>query len=230
MHPTTGQELQFQPHSFAMLFANVRRNLFFGNAGSLNSVANDGTCDHNFLVTLLGKASQVKSSCLFLHPGGFLSSTFHSFLVSVFLIFLFSTSLICGLSCCSGLFTISLSLNAENHLAVFEMPAAAAYLCVSSFIFYLTVVNSMGSKAIKHSGTTSNTALLVKCFWHDPLPNCCVKWNRTPPTGISDLSQLHALIIRLTYSVLSFASTNMKFKEAIFPEVVSCANAVPLGL
>ncbi len=120
-------------------------------------------------------------------------------LQSVFLICLFSTSLICGLSCCPGLFTISLSLNAENHLAVFEMPAAAAYLCVSSFIFYLTAVNSMGSKVINHSGTTSNTALLVKCFWHNPLPNCRVKWNRTPPTGISDLSQLHALIIRLTY-------------------------------
>ncbi len=106
--------------------------LFFGIAGSLNSVANDGTCDHHFLATLLGKASQVNSSWLFLHPGGFLSSTFNSFW-SVFLICLFSTSLICGLSCCPGLFTISLSLNAENHLAVFEMPAAAAYLC---FLFY----------------------------------------------------------------------------------------------
>ncbi len=186
MHPTTGQELQFQPHRFAMLFANVRRNCFLETLDRW-TLANDGTCDHHFLATLLGKASQVNSSWLFLHPGGFLSSTFHYFW-SVFLICLFSTSLICGLSCCFGLFTISLSLNAENHLAVFEMPAAAAYLCVSSFIFYLTAVNSMGSKAIKHSGTTSNTALLMKCFWHDPLPNCRVKWNRTLPTGISDLT------------------------------------------
>ncbi len=56
---TTGRELQFQPHKFVTLIANVRLNYGFRNTELLNYAGNDGTCDHSWLMTLLGNAPQI---------------------------------------------------------------------------------------------------------------------------------------------------------------------------
>jgi len=53
---TTAQELSFQPHKFAMQFANVRLNYFSGNTKSMNCVSNVGTCDVSWLTMLLENA------------------------------------------------------------------------------------------------------------------------------------------------------------------------------
>ncbi len=66
---TTGRELQFKPRKFVTLMANVRLN--YGNTESLNYASNDGTCDHSWLMMLLGNAPQydycghINTLCLF---------------------------------------------------------------------------------------------------------------------------------------------------------------------